>query len=137
MKFKDIENAEEYLEKRCYCPHEIYSPDGFFYELFSPDDEVEMVAESDERKLKLIKATSQMNDSCKPQLIMIFYSNDQPNYISDMERVDATENNLKGLKGLVEDGKAFEGFKIDEFVPGSTEKSLNEVMSVADAIMVS
>ena len=43
MKLKDIADMEDYLENRCYCPHEIYDISGFFFNCFEPDVECELL----------------------------------------------------------------------------------------------
>lgn len=60
---------------------------------------------------------------------------DVPGRIIAAQRIDATENNIEILKSIVR-GEKPDGRKIDEFKPGSTQKALNEVMSLADAVMI-
>ena len=40
---KDIYDMEYYLEHECYCQGEIYSFDGFFYQIFDKDDKCELI----------------------------------------------------------------------------------------------
>ena len=47
MKIKDLhKDIERYLLNDCYCPHEVYSFDGFFYQLFYEDQECEKLGEN-------------------------------------------------------------------------------------------
>ena len=40
MQIKDLHSdIARYLENDCYCPNEIYSSDGFFYQIFKADEE--------------------------------------------------------------------------------------------------
>ncbi len=40
-KLKDIKDMERYLKEDCYCPGEIYGPDGFFFQIFTIDHDCE------------------------------------------------------------------------------------------------
>ena len=113
----------EYLKNRCYCPGEIYSTDGFFYQLFDAEDDCEKLGEHND----FIAVV------CKTQIIII-WKNDDGTKVDDTIRYDATENNIKGIKSIIKGEQ--KTFTPDEFVEGSTAKSLKEIMSMADAIMI-
>lgn len=118
-----------YLANDCYCPGEIYGPDGFFFKVYHDDDECVIV---EQNKLMTVVVT----DEEKPQAIIFWHDEpDEPGRIIDAQRVDATENNIGILKTIAKGGKP-DGRKLDEFEPGSTRKSLEKVFSIADLIMV-
>lgn len=132
MKLGDIPDMARYLDEDCYCPGEIYSPDGFFFQVFRPESECTVIAETDGR----IAVVAKSNDKSEPQAI-IFWRDDQENQgrIIAAQRVDATENNIGILRAIVQGGKP-DGRKIDEYEPGSTAKGLAEVMSLANAVII-
>ena len=121
-KLGDIPDMERYLREDCYCPGEIYDLSGFFYQVFKPEDEFRLIAESDE----MVAVT------CGDQAIMFWREGGK---IVDAQRVDATGNNVGILRSIVA-GEKPDGRKLDEFEPGSTRKAVDEVMGIADAIMV-
>lgn len=124
-KLGDIKDMERYLQEDCYCPGEIYSPDGFFFEIFSVNDECKVIEEN-EGKIAVV---------VRDQAIIFWRDGDVPGRIIAAQRIDATENNIGILKSIVR-GEKPDGRKIDEFKPGSTQKALNKVMSIADAVMI-
>ena len=126
MQLKDIANMEEYLEKDCYCPDEIYDVTGIFFQVFSPED-----------SCKIIYKGSYKDDDitmviCKNQIINFWIENNKK--IINAERYDATENNINQMIQLLQ-GK-IQKIQLDEFEEGATEKSLNDIMSIADAIII-
>lgn len=133
MKLKDIPDMERFLAEDCYCPGEIYSLDGFFYTIFSGEDECILVDEFNEKIAVISKL-----DSEEPQAV-IFWRDDpeRPGQIVAAQRVDATENNIELLKLYIHGEEYPEGRGFDEFEPGQTKKSLEKVFSLCDAIMVS
>ena len=133
---KDILDMEYYLQNECYCPGEIYSFDGFFYQIFDKEDECEYIGEVGKECVltnfdySLIAVVCQQADK-KPKLLMICHKD---NKIGDIVRVDATENNIKLIKEIIKNNKS--NLKWNEYEEGSTAKALKEVMSIADAIMI-
>lgn len=124
-KLGDIKDMERYLQEDCYCPGEIYSPDGFFFEIFNVDDDCKVIEEN-EGKIAVV---------VRDQAIIFWRDGDVPGRIIAAQRIDATENNIGILKSVVR-GEEPDGRKIDEFKPGSKKKALNEVMSIADVVMI-
>lgn len=132
-KLGDIPDMERYLRDDCYCPGEIYGPDGFFYQVFGTESQCSVIAESGDKIAVVAKADG---ESAMPQAILFWRDDaDNPGRIISAQRVDATENNIGILRTIVEGGKP-DGRKIDEFDPGSTAKAIAEVMSISDAVMV-
>lgn len=135
MKFGEVhEDMERYLREDCYCPGEIYGVDGFFFLVFTVEDECRLIERSED--MTAVIATTQRGgeDLKKPQAIM-FWHDEGDGRIIDAQRVDATENNVEILRTIVHGGKP-DGREIDEFEPGSLEKQVKKVLDLADAVMV-
>lgn len=130
-KLGDIEDMERFLNEDCYCPGEIYDPTGFFYQIFSANDECVLIKRSDD--MTAVVATSK--HATKPQAILFWHDDkDKPGHIIDARRVDATENNIGILRSIV-NGEKLDGRKFDEFNPGSTEKSLKEIARISNLVI--
>ena len=126
----EIEDMERFLADDCYCPGEIYDTTGFFCQIFSVEDECALIARSD--GMTAVVVTS---DATRPQAIIFWHDDDEkPGRIIDAQRVDATENNIGILRSIVNGGRP-DGRKLDEFEPGSTAKSLKEIMSICDLVI--
>lgn len=131
MKFKDIADMEDYLENRCYCPHEIYDITGFFFNCFSPDTECEFLAEGERGEIHGTFVTAKPSEHNVDSL-QIVYIEHKDGYVESCLRLDATENNkeqiVKFLNGEVEK------MNIDEYADTKTVESLKEIFGVADAV---
>lgn len=126
MILNDIANMENYLQNDCYCPGEIYDVSGFFFQVFSKDDECTKLGETTKEDKKVIGV------ACKNQIINFWIKDSK---IVSAERYDATENNIELVK-LYLSNQNIKDMQIDEFEKGSTEKSLDEILKFADAIMI-
>lgn len=127
---------ERFLQDDCYCPNEIYGIDGFFYMLFTKDDECTLIERNQERAA-VICTTSKGKEVDKPQAVMVWYDDDEaPGKVINAQRVDATENNIAILRSIVR-GEKPDGRRIDEFEPGHLRKSVEKVLSISDAVMIS
>lgn len=130
-KLGDIKDMERYLAYGCYCPGEIYDITGFFYQIFSVDDECVLIEQSD-----AMTAVVTSKDVVRPQAIIFWHDDDEkPGQIIDAQRVDATENNIGILRDIVK-GKKPDGRKLDEFELGSKSKSLKQIAEICDLVMV-
>jgi len=123
-------DMRRYLEEDCYCPHEIYDLSGFFYQLFYPEAECKVIAQTDD--ITTVVACG-FNDDKDPQCI-VFWHDDDSGRIVDAARVDATENNIRIMRDL-NLGKKPDG-KLDEFEPGSMARSLGQVFKMCDIVIV-
>lgn len=136
MKLKDIFNMEHYLANECYCPGEIYSVDGFFYQIFKPEAECETIIESKEYDNFLSKIPCKVilakDTDGILQILIIMYEEEK---IKDIIRFDATENNIKLVKEGITKGKT--DLKFNEYEEGKTAKSIKEMLEIADAITYS
>ena len=131
-------DVERYLLHDCYCPHEIYSFDGFGYQLFYEDQECEKIGEKyeDNRGVVACIAHPDNNEKYKPQVVLFSI---EDNKVVDALIFDATDNNIELTKIFIEkgnEGLKASGKKFDEYNPGAAAKSLKEILSVADAIMI-
>ena len=131
MKLKDIVDMETYLEERCYCPGEIYDLTGFFFQVFKPDTPCELLISGCRRAINGTFVIASASELVKPQIIYIEHDD---GYVGSCVRFDATERNkdqvLKFMHGEID------SMMFDEYEDSRTEEALNEVLSVADAIMV-
>lgn len=131
-KLGDIEDMERFLAEDCYCPGEIYNATGFFCQIFSVDDECILI----ERNDKMTAVVAIRKHANRPQAIIFWHDEENsPGRIIDALRVDATENNISILRSIV-NGEKPDGRKLDEFEPGSTAKSLDEIAKIIDIVIV-
>lgn len=136
MKIKDLhKDVERYLNHDCYCPHEIYSFDGFGYQLFYEDQECEKLGENKNDNSLTIGclAYPENNKKNKPQIVLFFIEDDK---CVNALRYDATENNIKITKDILTNGINGRKFSFDEYEKGGTAKALKKVLSFVDAIMI-
>lgn len=139
MKIKELHpDIERYLKHDCYCPHEIYSFDGFFCQLFYEDQECEKIGDKyeDNRGVVACIAHPDGKEGPHPQIVLFTI---EDNKVVDALRLDATDNNIKMIKIFIEkghEGLKASGMKFNEFKPGETAKSLKKILSISDAIMI-
>lgn len=134
-KLKDILDMTDYLQHRCYCPGEIYSSDGFFYQIFEPDAEYKEIGKCDFNdnylcKIPFIAVISKSVDDIT-QILLIGYTDEK---IVDIIRFDATENNIRLLKEVIKNNKT--ELKFNEYEKGKTTESLEKILNIADAIII-
>lgn len=136
MKLKDIADMADYLENRCYCPHEIYDMTGFFYELFYPETECTVLISGSKGAIHgvFVIAKPEMTGSYEPRE-QIIYIEITDNMVDDCVRIDNTQNNREQIEKYM--NGEISKMSFDEYEVGSTRKNIDEVMSVADAICVS
>lgn len=127
MQLRDIADMEDYLEDRCYCPHEIYDLSGFFYEIFKPDTECELLSIRDEDAFVVV--TSEYG---KQEIILIYLTDGK---VDDCVRFDNTENNRKQVSDYVS-GK-IDLMYIDEYSETNTQGELEKILIGTDFVCVS
>lgn len=132
MKLKDIHaDIERYLEEDCYCPNEVYSVDGFFYQIVYADAECELLGKYISKEAKYtfdVYLVASENSGKEPMLLNIWCNGTR---VVSMERYELTENNIKGMKNFWENGTAFTLSEMQEL-----KKDVAEIMSISDAIMI-
>lgn len=132
MKIRDVHpDMERYLHEDCYCPYEVYDPTGFFFDLFYPDYDCLPVKQANDVSIVIAHGFHD-KDKKRPQCLYVQYEDGK---VLDVTRVDATDNNIDLLKHFA-DGEPCEGRMLDEFVKGSTAKSLSEMLSWCDAVII-
>ena len=129
MLLKDVhDDVERYLENDCYCPGEIYDVSGFFFQVFKADEECKEISRGvdyrnpDDTVITVV---------CRNQLINFWVRDDK---ITGAERYDATEHNIRIMPEVI--AGTLKGVQIDEFKPGEAAKSLKEILSMADAVLM-
>ena len=135
MKFGEVhEDMGRFLQEDCYCPNEIYGIDGFFYMLFTKDDDC-LLIERNEERAAVVCTISNGKAIDEPQAIIVWYDGESPDRVIAAQRVDATENNVGILRSIVR-GEKPDGRTLDEFEPGSLKKNVAKVLDFADAVIV-
>ena len=135
MILKDVhKDVERYLEQDCYCPNEVYSVDGFFYQLVFADAHCEVIGtfpdpfKVDGKITFVVTASGEKHDH--PILLNIWYTSEQ---VTSMERYDYSEHNLDQIlryfKGEISKVRLSEEEEL--------EKSVSDMLKYADAIMIS
>ena len=125
-KLKDIYDMTEYLAERCYCPGEIYDVSGFFYQVFSPDDECTLLCNGKHKDCDVVAVI------CKNQILAFWVEGKK---IISAERYDATENNVSEITSIFTGKKS--KITLDEFENGKMQKSVSELLQLADAVLLS
>lgn len=136
MLIKELHNdIERYLKEDCYCPHEIYSFDGFYYQLFYEDQQCEKIGEIHNEKNDMVACIAHPNndEKSRPQIVVFMLNGDK---CYDAIRYDATENNLKITKDFITNGINGRKFKFDEYEPGSMAKSIKEIMDLCNGVVM-
>lgn len=137
MKLGDIKDMKRYLEEDCYCPGEIYSPDGFFFRIYDIKDKCKLIGSANTCYYNQNGYTEfliENKDKKSPQILFVFFEGpNNKSKIYNIERIDATKNNIKFIKDIIDTGKGQR--KIDEFKESQTEASLNKMLSLCDIII--
>jgi hypothetical protein len=133
MKLNEVhKDIERYFAEDCYCPHEVYSVDGFCYQLVFGDAECKVIGtypskEDGEEITFVITASGESHDH--PILLNIWHTAEK---VTGMERYDYSEENLKNIvkywEGKIETVPLTEADKLN--------KTVTEILSIADAIVV-
>jgi len=136
MKLKDIADMTDYLENRCYCPHEIYDMTGFFYELFYPDDECTLLISGSMGAIHgaFVIAKPKKTGGYEPRE-QIVYIEITDNKVDSCVRLDNTQNNREQIEKFM--NGHIDKMSFDEYEDTKTKESLENLMSVADAICIS
>ena len=132
MKLNEVhKDIERYFAEDCYCPHEVYSVDGFCYQLVFGDAECKVVGnyktKDGEDVTFVITASGKEHDY--PILLNIWHTDEK---VTSMERYDYSEENLKNIvkywEGKIETVPLTEADKLN--------KTVAEILGIADAIIV-
>jgi len=139
MKIKELhKDVERYLQHDCYCPHEIYSFDGFGYQLFYEDQECEKIGDKYEGNFSVVAciAHPEGKEEVRPQVILFTIEDDK---VVDALRFDATDNNIEMTKIFIEkgnEGLRASGMKFNEYNPGEMARSLKQILSLSNGLVI-
>lgn len=136
MKLKDhFQDAERYLAQDCYCPGEVYSADGFFYEIFSADDWFSPLGKGEAiYELPEIAHAETTFGICRDQLLFVTtcsIGEDGEEKILEMLRLPINPNNVSWAYEMLMTGDSDRTVELEE----NTLASLRKVMSMADAVI--
>ena len=132
MKLNEVhKDIERYFAEDCYCPHEVYSVDGFCYQLVFGDAECKVVGnyktKDGEDVTFVITASGKEHDY--PILLNIWHTDEK---VTSMERYEYSEENLKNIvkywEGKIETVPLTEADKLN--------KTVTEILGIADAVIV-
>lgn len=129
MRLRDIPDFEDYLENRCYCPHEIYDDSGFFFNLFYPDQECISLGQYDAYggTFKYVIAD---NEYGVAQILAIYIEGEK---VVDCVRFDATEHNIDQVRKRVKGD--IDCIRIDEYLNPSLGRGLDELFNLVDLVI--
>lgn len=133
MKLEDIADMKDYLETRCYNPHEIYDLSGFFYNHFYPDTECEILVSGDRGAIHgtFVVANSEPIGNIKSEEQIIYIEITEGKVMSCV-RIDNTQNNREQIQKFM--NGEIEKMSIDEYEEGATQRALEELFGIADMV---
>jgi len=133
MRLEDIADMKDYLETRCYNPHEIYDLSGFFYNHFYPDTECEILVSGDRGAIHgtFVVANSEPIGNIKSEEQIIYIEITEGKVMSCV-RIDNTQNNREQIQKFM--NGEIEKMSIDEYEEGATQRALEELFGIADMV---
>lgn len=143
MKLKELhEDMERYLQHDCYCPHEIYSADGFFYQLFYEDEQCEKLGIAKGESTEAIYCVVEETKQHKKAILEVVLG-DNNKKIADATRYDATENNIEIVSRAIKNGIVAtlkwckeNKRRMNEFNEGETARSLKQLLELSNGIVM-
>lgn len=134
MKLREVHNdVERYLAEDCYCPNEVYSVDGFCYQLVFADADCKVLGtfknpRDTDNITFCITASGEEHDH--PILLNIWHTEET---VECMERYEYSEHNIREiLAWLKGESKTVTLSEAEEL-----KKSVAEILNIADAVIVS
>ena len=134
MKLNEVhKDIERYFAEDCYCANEVYSVDGFGYQLVFGDADCKVVGtypskEDGEEITLVITASGENHDH--PILLNIWHTAEN---VTGMERYEYSDENLKNIASYLKG----EIRRITLTEAEDLKRSVAEILSIADAVMVS
>ena len=130
-------DSERFFNYDCYCPNEVYDMSGFFYELYYPNDQFSYVMKIND----MYDDTDTFVGISRNEFLVVFVLRENNEFnkpvgtIEGMQRISVNKSNYLALRDIMrkvpeEDRHNFEP---DE----DSMKSLNKILKISDAIMVS
>lgn len=133
MKLGEVhEDMERFLQEDCYCPGEIYDLTGFFFRVYTVQDECRLIGQREDKLAVVLTTRGGGREDDYPQVVTFHLEEGR---IVDGRRVDATENNVEIVSALIR-REDVSGRRLDEYVPGSAAESVRRVLSMCDMVMV-
>lgn len=133
-----FEDAERYFQQDCYCPNEVYDLTGIFFKLYYPEDQY-----------SYIMTLSTVYDDCdlfigisKGEFLMVAVISTEDNEFNlpvgsvvDMQRIPISMNNYLALKDILNNVPDEDRHSLNP--DEDSLESLNKLISISDAIMIS
>lgn len=135
MKLAEVHpDIERYLAEDCYCPNEVYSVDGFCYQLVYAHAECKVIGtypdKHDPEETITFVVTASGAQCDHPILLNIWHTADK---VTSMERYEYSDDNVKNIAAFLRgEAKSVTLTESDALM-----KSVAEILQHADAIMVS
>ena len=134
MKLNEVhKDIERYFAEDCYCANEVYSVDGFGYQLVFGDADCKVVgtypSKEEGEEIPLV-ITASGRDHDHPILLNIWHT---PEKVTGMERYEYSDENLKNIASYLKG----EIRRITLTEAEDLKRSVAEILSIADAVMVS
>ena len=90
VKLADVYDMTEYLTNRCYCPGEIYEPNGFYYRIYADNFEVQHIGSAAEAEEGY--HTEYYYYAPYDEIVAVYVNPDDT--VEDAVRFDSTPNNI-------------------------------------------
>lgn len=134
MKLNEVhKDIERYFAEDCYCANEVYSVDGFCYQLVFGDADCKVVgtypSKEDGEEITLV-ITASGRDHDHPILLNIWHTAEK---VTGMERYEYSDENLKNIASYLKG--EIRRFTLTE--AEDLKRSVAEILSIADGIIVS
>lgn len=135
MKLAEVHpDIERYLAEDCYCPNEVYSVDGFCYQLVYAHAECKVIGtypdKHDPEETITFVVTASGAQCDHPILLNIWHTDTK---VTGMERYEYSDDNVKNIAAFLRgEAKSVTLTESDALM-----KSVAEILQHADAIMVS
>lgn len=135
MKLQDIKDMERYLYEDCYKKGEIYDADGYFYQVFHEEDDCIILGEiknknnvfREDLDIEAVIAKSQNNKNHYASILLITRIKDKKR-IQDVIKIDATINNLKMIKQLINNN--YTDLSINDFLRKDEKLDIEQIFEI-------
>lgn len=136
MKLAEVHpDIERFLAEDCYCPNEVYSVDGMFFQLVYAHAECKVIGtypdKHDPEETITFVVTASGAQCDHPILLNIWHTADK---VTSMERYEYSESNVKNIDMYL---------KSPTFIPieltesEALARSVKEILHDADALLIS
>lgn len=127
-----VPDIERYFKEDCYCPNEVYSIDGFGFQLVYANNKAKLIAKGKQgiEDVWLFETTANTGKERCPILLNVWIGDN--NKVTGCERYEVSKENIKNLKKWLKDNNY--RFKLTE-----ADELANEVetlLSKSNAIII-